>query len=102
MAKNTDGNSKEITISKNSSEGNNGRILVIKEVGANSNYSYHYVPKYHTTNLGASAGMNFIMRASGNARSSEFVFIRDTTIEGHRGDGSNGNGVVVLCQVLSY
>lgn len=102
MAKNTDGTSKEITISKKLSECNNGWILVFKDVGENSNYSYHYIPKYHTVNLGASAGMKFIMGASGNVYISKFVFISDTTIKGHRVNGTNGNDVVVLCQVLSY
>ena len=102
MAKNTDGTAKEITISKNLSECNNGWILVFKDVGANSNYSYHYIPKYHTTNLGATAGMKFIMGASGNAVCSKFIFIGDTTIKGHTVNGTNGNDVVVLCQVLSY
>ena len=102
MARNTDGTAKEITISKKLSECNNGWILVFKDAGANSNYSYHYIPKYHTVNLGTSAGMKFIMGASGNAYISKFVFIGDTTIKGHTVNGTNGNDVVVLCQVLSY
>lgn len=44
MAKKADGTAQEITISKNLSECNNGWILVFKDAGANSNYSYHYVP----------------------------------------------------------
>ena len=102
MAKDTDGTQKEITISKKLSECNNGWILVFKDVGANSNYSYHYIPKYHTTNLGATAGMKFIMGASGNVYCSKFVFISNTTIKGHTVNATNGNDVVVLCQVLSY
>ena len=90
------------TISKKLSECNNGWILVFKDAGANSNYSYHYIPKYHTVNLGASAGMKFIMGASGNVYCSKFVFISNTTIKGHTVNATNGNDVVVLCQVLSY
>lgn len=102
MGKNTDGTAARITISKNLSECNNGWILVFKDAGANSNYSYHYVPKNHTTNLGATAGMKFIMGGSGNAFCSKFVFISENTIKGHTVNETNGNDVVALCQVLSY
>ena len=102
MAKNTDGTSKEITISKKLSECNNGWILVFKDVGANSNYSYHYIPKYHTTILGASEGMKFIMGGSNNAFYSKYLFVGDNTVTGHRVNGTNGNDVIVLCKVLSY
>ena len=102
MGKNTDGTAAQITISKKLSECNNGWILVFKDAGANSNYSYHYVPKYHTSILGDSTGMKFIMGASGNAVCSKFIFIGDTTIKGHTVNGTNGNDVIVLCKVLSY
>ena len=101
MGKNTDGTQKKITISKKLSECNNGWILVFKDAGANSNYSYHYVPKYHMSVLGASEGMKFIMGGSRNAFYSKYLFIGDDVITGHTVNGTNGNDVIVLCKVLS-
>ena len=101
MGKNTDGTQKKITISKKLSECNNGWILDFKDAGSNSNYSYHYVPKYHMSVLGASEGMKFIMGGSRNAFYSKYLFIGDDVITGHTVNGTNGNDVIVLCKVLS-
>ena len=98
----SDGTYQKITINKKLSECKNGWILVFKDVGVNSNYSYHYVPKYHLTVLGISQGMKFIMGGSGNAFCSKYLFIGDNTISGHTVNGTNGNDVIVLCKVLSY
>lgn len=101
MGKEADGSSKKITISKKLSECKNGWILVFKDAAANSNYSYHYVPKYHMTVLGSSGGMKFIMGGSGNAFYSKYLFVGDNTVTGHTVNGTNGNDVIVLCKVLS-
>ena len=101
MGKLPDETAQKITISKKITECKNGWILVFKDAGANSNYSYHYVPKYHMSVLGASEGMKFIIGGSRNAFYSKYLFIGDDVITGHTVNGTNGNDVIVLCKVLS-
>ena len=92
---------KTITIPKSLSDCKNGWILVFKYASSNANYSYHYVPKIHTSIASANASTKFVTSQSQTLLVKSLYFT-DTTIRGFSTNNSGGNEAIVLIKVFSH
>lgn len=90
-----------INISSILSECKNGWILVFKYASSNANYSYHYVPKIHTSIATPNSSVKFLTSQS-NTLLVKSLYFTDTTIRGFKTNNSGGNEAVVLIKVFSY
>lgn len=92
---------KIITIPKSLAETKNGWILVFKYASSNANYSYHYVPKIHTSIATSNSSVKFLTSQS-NTLLVKSLYFTNTTIKGFSTNNSGGNEAIVLIKVFSY
>lgn len=97
------GGSTEITLPKKLSECKNGWILVFGDNYENgTNFSYHYVPKIHSTLFTYEQGCKFLVGARNGAMTSKYIFIDDLHVKGHNINSTEENKVSVLRRIISY
>lgn len=93
----------ELTMPKKLSECNNGWILVFGDnYSGGTNFSYHYVPKVHTSIYSYTSGCKFLVGARNGAITSKFIYIDDLHIKGHTTNVTTENNVSALVKVISY
>lgn len=92
----------ELTMPKKLSECKNGWILVFGDHPSGSNFSYHYVPKNHTSIFDYTQGCKFLVGVKNSGITSKYLFIDDTHIKGHTANMGSGNDASALLRVISY
>jgi len=91
-----------LLMSKPLSECKNGWILVFGDYPSGSNFSYHIIPKIHTSLYDYTQGVKMLVGVKNSGITSKYMFIDDTHIKGHTANTGNGNDGSALLKVISY